>query len=413
MVIETLPRKKTNTLLTPEIAVKENRRLKNVEEYSILDSMPEREYNEITKLASYICNTPMSQLNIVHSKTQFTKSSYGIEGVYTPREQTVCNQAIKTPNEVCIVPDLRDDPRFYDLPAVTGETALVFYAGVPLVSPDGYALGTLCVLDTKPCELNDVQIDTLKALANQVISLLELRRNKLLLEKAKTELEEKNAELEKFAYVVAHDIKSPLSSITGIAKCLTKRYASELTPEVAEMMQMITCSSERLKAIVDGILEHSRSENQVIENSQEINVGTFLQETADLFSYYQDCRFIIPTANATIRANRTVLSQVLINLVANAIKYNDKKEVEITLEFAETPCSYSISVKDNGPGIATKNHDEIFGIFKVCAEKDRYGNKGTGIGLATVKKLVAKLKGSIELVSECGKGSTFTAAFPK
>ncbi len=398
---------------SPEILPNEPQRLKNLAEYSILDSLPEEEYNEITRLASYICNTPISQLNITDEKRQFTKSNYGIEAGDIPREDAVCAHAINTPEEIFIVPDLRKDERFWDIPAVTGEAGLVFYAGVPLVSPQGFALGTLCVLDREPRELNQVQLDTLKSLANQVISLLELRRNKKLLEKAKAELEEKNQELEKFAYVVAHDIKSPLNSITGLAKYLNKKHAGALSPEVREILQTVGESSETLKKLVDGILEHSTSEKCITESNVELEIGAFINETVKFFSHQKECRFVLTPVYSTIVFNKTALSQILINLITNGIKYNDKKEVVIEISFSETDKDFAFSVSDNGPGIDKKNQEAIFSIFKVCADKDRFGNKGTGIGLATVKKLVTKLKGEIAIESDLGIGSIFTVTLPK
>ncbi len=397
----------------PEIPDNDNERLKNIAEFSILDSMPEREYNEITKLASYICNTPMCQLNIVHQKTQFTKSNYGIPGVYTPRELSVCAHAINMPTEILIVPDLRQDERFYDNPAVVGEAALVFYAGVPLISPEGFALGTLCVLDNKPRELSELQLDTLKALANQVISLLELRRSKKQLEKAKAELEEKNQELEKFSYVVAHDLKSPLNNITGLAKYVVKKHAAALDPEIQEILQTMADSSERLKRLVDGILEHSRCEKQITESKSELDTAVFMAETAQFFSYYKDCSFNITPGSSKINVNKTALSQILINLISNAIKYNDKREITINIGFTETASDFTFSVGDNGPGIEQKNMADIFGIFKVFASSDRFGQQGTGIGLATVKKLVTRLSGDISLVSNIGKGTVFSVTLPK
>ena len=397
----------------PEIPDNDRERLKNIEEFSILDSMPEREYNEITKLASYICNTPMSQLNIVHQKTQFTKSNYGIPGVYTPRELSVCAHAINQPSEVFIVPDLRKDDRFYDNPAVAGEVALVFYAGVSLISPEGFALGTLCVLDNKPHELSALQIDTLKALANQVISLLELRRSKKQLEEAKTELEEKNQELERFSYVVAHDLKSPLNNITGLAKYVIKKHAAGLDPEIQEILQTLADSSERLKRLIDGILEHSRCEKQIADSKSEVDTAVFMAETTQFFSYYKDCSFNIAEGSSKILVNKTALSQILINLISNAIKYNDKKEILIDIGFTENTEGFTFTLGDNGPGIEEKNIADIFGIFKVFADSDRFGQQGTGIGLATVKKLVTKLGGEITLVSHVGKGSVFSVTLPK
>ena len=401
---------------TPLLPIPQNEaeRLKNLAEYSILDSLPEREYNEITQLASYICQTPISQLNIIDETKQWTKSVYGgTPGGIVPREESFCNHTVNAPNEILVIPDARRDRRFFDNPNVTCDAGVVFYAGVALVSPEGYALGALCVVDSTPRNLTQAQLDALKALANQIISLLELRRNKKRLEKAIAELGEKNEDLEKFAYVVAHDIKSPMNNILGLTRILQTKYAGNLNAQMLEVFEMLTSSTERLKGLVDGILEHSRSEKHVTEENKEVDIRQFVGDIIKFSGFQNDCNFILPVATAKIGINKTALSQVLINLITNAIKYNDKEEIRIEIGFSEAPKSYSFWVKDNGPGIDKENHVDIFGLFKVFSGTDRFGNRGTGIGLATVKKLVENLKGEIMVDSESGKGAVFTVVLPK
>lgn len=389
---------------TPEIPHNEAARLRNLAEYSIWDSLPEAEYTEITKLASYICGTPISQLSIIGQDKQWIKAEYGSKSEgYIDRSLTVCGHAVARPDEILIVPDLRVDERFHDNPVLLN-AQLAFYAGVPLVTPEGHALGTLCVLDTEPKTLNQLQIDTLKALANQVISLLELRRNKKL-------LEVKNQELERFAYVVAHDIKSPLNNISGLTHHFIKRYGASFTPEAMQLLKMLDNSSTQVKTLVDGILEYSRSENHITDTKQELDVTGFLQEIVQFFSYHQDCEFTIICTCPKIVANKSVLSQLLINLVSNAIKYNDKQHIQVEISFTGTPENYSFSVKDNGPGIKKEHQQNIFEMFRVFTDSDRFGKKGNGIGLATVKKLTEKLSGKIWLDSEMGKGCMFTVEF--
>lgn len=111
--------------------------------------------------------------------------------------------------------------------------------------------------------------------------------------------------------------------------------------------------------------------------------------------------------------NKAALDQILINLLANAIKYNDKAITEIKIGISETDKYYELFIQDNGPGIAPKNQEKIFKVFEVLSESDKYGRSGNGIGLVTVKKLVEKLGGIIKLESIMGEGSKFTFTIEK
>ena len=158
------------------IPANESSRLLALLSYDILDSGAELGYDDIALLASRICNTPISVISLIDEHRQWFKAKIGLEGSETARELAFCAHAILTPDQVLNVPDARLDARFSSNPLVTGDPHIRFYAGAPLVSSDGHALGALCVVDTKPRELQPEQVEALQALSRQVMALLEERR---------------------------------------------------------------------------------------------------------------------------------------------------------------------------------------------------------------------------------------------
>ena len=154
----------------------ESNRLKALQSYHILDTLPEEEYNEITHLAAIICNTPISMISLIDQKRQFIKASVGTEIKESDRDIAFCSHSILNPTAIMVVPDSRNDIRFHDNPLVIEEPRIVFYAGMPLISSDGYPLGALCVIDYVPRKLSDKQLEALRYLSKQTIKLLELRK---------------------------------------------------------------------------------------------------------------------------------------------------------------------------------------------------------------------------------------------
>ena len=192
-------------MIQPEDHSKEKERLASLESYSILDTLPEEEYDNLTAIAAEICGTPISLVSLLDNKRQWFKSHHGIDASETPKEYAFCAHAINSEEDILIVQDSRTDERFHDNPLVTGDPRVIFYAGIPLSTENGLPLGTLCVIDHKPKLLSQSQIASLKALAKQVMNLLKLRKSKIQLNKTIDSLEEKNIELERFAYIAAHD----------------------------------------------------------------------------------------------------------------------------------------------------------------------------------------------------------------
>ena len=158
----------------------EKERLQTLREYRILDTEPDVLFDEITKLASRICDTPISLITLVDEKRQWFKSRVGFDAPETDRALSICSHAIQQPEEVLVVGDLSKDGRFSGNPFVTGEAHIRFYGGVPLVDSHGFALGTLCVLDSKPRELSELQITALRTLARSVMTIMEQKKRNQL-----------------------------------------------------------------------------------------------------------------------------------------------------------------------------------------------------------------------------------------
>lgn len=154
----------------------ESSRLRALREYRILDTEPEELFDNITRLASQICEAPISLISLVDEHRQWFKSHHGLDINETSREVSVCAHAIREPEKIFIIPDLSADERFSNNPLVTGDPHLAFYAGYPLVDNRGFALGSLCVLDHRPHTLRPDQEFALRTLAQTVVSLLEQRR---------------------------------------------------------------------------------------------------------------------------------------------------------------------------------------------------------------------------------------------
>ncbi|WP_308993093.1 ATP-binding protein [Mariniflexile litorale] len=400
-------------MIAPNEPYNETERITNLLSYSILDTLPEADYDNLTTIAAQICGTPISLISIIDDKRQWFKSHHGIDATETPKEYAFCAHAINEPNEVFIVQDSRIDNRFHDNPFVIGDPLAVFYAGVPLVTKEGYSLGTLCVIDHKPNMLSQSQISSLRALSNQVMNLLELRKNKFLLEQTLKQLEEKNEELERFAFVAAHDLKTPLINITSLAQLFLEEYEVNVDKDGVEMLKLIISSSDSLASLIEGLLQYSQCESILKEKKSNIDLLSLKNEINGLFSFEYNFNMILKSSLTTIAVNKTVISQILINLFTNAIKYSDKELVKIELGVSESDSYYEFYVKDNGPGIAAKHQEIIFKIFEKIRVTDKFGQSGNGIGLATVKKLVGKLGGTIKLESELGKGAKFVFTLEK
>jgi GAF domain-containing protein len=167
----------------PAMSTDDASRVSSLQKYAILDSEPEQYFDDLTLLASYVCKTPIALISLIDENRQWFKSKVGISASETSRDIAFCSVAIQQP-DLFVVPDALKDERFRNNPLVVADPHIRFYAGMPLINEDGYALGTLCVVDRIPRELAPEQEAALKALSRLVLGQMEFRRNLILLKEA-------------------------------------------------------------------------------------------------------------------------------------------------------------------------------------------------------------------------------------
>lgn len=386
-------------------------RLVALKKYNILDSLSEEDYDAITFMASVICNVPVALVSFLDETRNWFKSHYGIDISESPREISFCQHAIKQQEDIMVVEDLRADERFKNNPLVINDPKVVFYAGAPLVNKEGYSLGTVCVFGFEKMQLSDDQQKALKQLSKRVIEMLELRRKNIDLELLKAKLEIKNTNLEQFAMVVSHDIKSPLTSILLANEMLSSSLQQKSFSESEKLLKIITNSAHKIKSLVDGILSFAKSAHDLAEKSK-LDVIPFLKNTAGDLVFPKQVAFDF-SGDGFFVFNKIQAEQIFVNLINNGIRYNNSDAPRVAIHFFENKDFYIFEVKDNGIGISEENFDKIFELFNTVSKEDNFGIKSTGIGLATVKKIIENNGGSIQISSVINEGTTFTIKLPK
>lgn len=447
----------------PPTPVEEGSRLATLKSYGILDSLPEADYDEITQLAAAICQTPISLISLVDDERQWFKSARGLGLKETPRAFAFCAYNIIDPDVPLIVEDSRQDTRFADNPLVTGDPHIVFYAGMPLVDPNGYALGSLCVIDNKVRTLDQTQLDALKVLAKQVVKLLELRKTNAALKeseeryrnlsaeldlkvqhrtqeltasndalsKANTLLSRSNENLQQFAYVASHDLQEPLRKIQQFGDLLKNQFAA-LTEQELVYLERMQSAASRMSTLIRDLLSLSR-----ISTQRDEHVAASLNDTVNMALI--DLDLMIQETSATVQVgslpvfagDHAQLRRLFQNLVSNALKFRRKDESgkliapliqinahhirDIDLPSSVKPVRiatayHRIDVTDNGIGFEEKYLDRIFQVFQRLHGRTEYD--GTGIGLAICEKIAANHEGVIWASSQLGAGSTFFVYLP-
>lgn len=247
------------------------------------------------------------------------------------------------------------------------------------------------------------------------LGMVVIARNITELLKAQKEQEEllhnlqnKNEELKEFAFIISHDIKSPLRGIAILSEWIYDDNKENLTQETLANINLINVRIKRLYGYIEGLYEYSKI-GKVQEEKVEIDCNKLVKDTIELFQIPESVSIKIDNLLPKIKVVRSHASQVFQNLISNAIKFNDKKNGLINIGCESKDEKVVFYVKDNGMGISSKHHQKIFDIFQTLATKDEL--ESTGIGLTIVKKVVSQYKGKVWVESEEGNGCTFYFSF--
>ena len=384
---------------TAELHPSESERLGALRSYGIIDTAVEPAFDDITKLASYICQTPMSMVSLVEEQRQWFKSALGLGIRETPIEQSMCAHALLE-HSFLEVRDTTLDPRFRDNPLVTGEPHVRFYAGALLRTPDGLPLGTVCVLDDKPRALSAEQREMLTALARQVMAQMEFRRSLLLSDRLQRNISRLMA-------VAGHDLKQPLQ----VMVMAIDRVRSKLTEEKdKERLGYAIDAGMRMAEELDRLAETSALQASFDTPTQQAfalaDVLDSIFNNWRLHAEAKGLRLVVLPTRARVVSDPGMLRAIIGNLVGNAIKYTAQGRVLVGCR--KRGNDLSIEVLDSGAGIP---HDQFGAIFDAFHQINPT-SEGLGLGLSIVRRTAEALGHAIELKSDLARGSHFSVRVP-
>ncbi len=398
----------------PPAAIPENEaeRVADLRSYALLDTLDERGYDDVTFLASYICEAPISLVTLVDIERQWFKSARGTTIRETTRADSFCSHLIGGPS-VLVVQDTLLDERFVDNPLVTGDFGIRFYAGAPLVTPDGNVIGSVCVIDQKPRVMRPEQVKALEALARQVMARMELRRQ--MREREHTEAAmrtaEKLAAVGRMASSIAHEINNPLQSVTNL---LFMMEAAADDASRAEYLRMAQDELTRVTSIVTQALRFHRQSSA----PSPARLGELAESMLMLFR----TRLSHGGARVEVRDRqrnelmcfaddiRQLFSHLLSNsLDALSAKHGGLLHIHIQ-DGHDTRTGAPVAVltiADSGGGIPKQAMERLFQPFNTTK-----GARGTGLGLWVTKSILDKHHARVRVRSREGVGTVVRMVLP-
>jgi signal transduction histidine kinase len=386
-------------MITAKIPIDEAQRLNELYRYEILDTPTEEEFDKLALLASQICRTPMSTISFIDRKRQWAKSIIGLKKIPEDRNSAFCSHTILN-NNLLIVKNALRDRRFHDNPLVKQKPKIRFYAGMPLVTPRGYKLGALCVIDTIPRKLTQKQIFALKVLSKQVVNLMELRiQNRDIVHTTQMQ--------QQIISIMSHDIRSPLSSIKTFLdlKAGNNVFTKK---EQEDMFSVLSSNVSRTLQLLDNLVEWGKAGLEYTKRHEILKLREVVQECidqAELNSILKENIIINEVApDVLLTADKEALQFILRNLISNANKFTDKGTIRISF-FTKNDRCY-LNVKDSGVGLETDKITKIMqqpGLFHTSGTQKE---KGHGLGLSLIKSYLTKTGNEFEIKSLLNKGTS-------
>lgn len=368
--------------------------------YDILDTEHEAAFDEITELASAICETPIALISLVDKNRQWFKSSFGLTVSETPRSLAFCAHALLQ-DGVFEVTNALNDERFVDNPLVVGEPSIRFYAGALLVADDGLPLGTLCVIDSVPKKLTPQKTRALSILAGQVMAQIKLRQQNQNLQRL-------NQHREQLFAALAQDLRSPVYGINGLSKLIRDRGARLSAENVVVASEAILNSSLLMYQLLDELIQWSQLSLGVTSiSSTRLSLWNKVNDICELLDFNRDSKGIKIINNihpdVFVLSDELVIKTVLRNLISNAIKYSPYGGT-VTLEFIDDGDKVQVVITDQGAGVPKALEETIFNP-PLPTEPHDYNHHGFGLMLC---RRFLQLQGNkISLVAGFTPGARF------
>jgi signal transduction histidine kinase len=396
----------SETMLPPR-HVREDARLRKLEECEILDTPPEDVYDRLAQIAGQICACPIAAVNLIDHERQWFKAMIGSDLRWTSRDIAFCAHTVASSAPI-VVEDVSRDARFCDYPLVVGEPKLRFYAGLP-VFVDALPVGTLCVMDFKSRTLSSAQYGAFEALAREVETQLELRRALLQSER----LGEKRLQL---GCMIVHDMRGPLTiALTGAQFVAA---GARLSPQEREMLVEVVNATRTLERMARDLLDVSRSETGRLEPQSEPllveELAARIEQTLRPFAV--DHRLVVRSTVAPgtlVTLDADLFGRVVENLVANAFKYAPpESEVAVVLSLTEAR-RLCVAVTDHGPGIPADAREKVFDCtYRLARDRSVQTRTSYGLGLNFCKIATTAMGGRIWVEENAPAGARFIVEVP-
>lgn len=394
--------------MTAPLHPNESERLKALESFEILDTPAEASYDELVALAAEICGTPIALISLVDKDRQWFKAKVGLDARETSREVAFCAHCILG-EEILEVPNATEDDRFKSNPLVTSEPNIRFYAGAPLITSSGHALGSLCVISPEVKTLTDSQKKALRTLSNQVCLQLQLRlANKHLAERQK-ELSRSNQSLQQLFRIIAHDLRAPFQGFLGITELLEESYEQFTAADVRKFIEMLGESASETYNLLENLLEWSTLEvGSLAYTPETISALELIDKSICLLSTSLGKKHItlskdIPSA-VNIHADSKMISSVVRNLVYNAIKFTRESGL-IKIRGKIENDRLRITITDNGIGLTKEQLKTMLQRGSINSSLGTAGEHGSGIGLHLIHNFLERHDTELHIVSNESDGT--------
>ena len=387
----------------------EDERLAELLSYDVLDTEAEQLFDDLTALASQICETPIALISLIDPNRQWFKSRVGLDAEETSRDIAFCSHAILQ-SDVFEIPNATLDPRFHDNPLVTGAPDIRFYAGAPLITPSGHAIGTLCAIDSKPRKLTETQKASLQTLSKSVVAHLELKRKN-------RELERTSQFKSDFLSYVSHEIRTPLNAINTFSQLLEgEAQKLNLPSSFTTPLSHVSQSGERLLEIVNSVLDIKQIEaGKMRVMPRAVNTKDFFTHLFSLTKIRAEDSGIVFSTSIddavpdSLFFDDTKFGQVALNLLSNAIKFtNHGKSVKAQVKYKNGKVIFNVI--DQGIGMSDDDQKRLFTPFERMENARQIS--GTGLGLNISKRLVELMDGSIKVSSKLNHGTRISVTLP-
>jgi signal transduction histidine kinase len=394
-----------NTFSIPIIPPNDEQRLQALYRYEILDTPPEGAFNRVAEMATKVFNIPIALVSLVDKERVFFKANVGLPGhKEAKRGESLCSLAVlqdrptvfeKAENEACLLAN----------PFVAGSFGLKFYAGAPLITHDGFRIGTMCIIDKVEREFSEKDQAILQDMAAIVMDEIEIRLAAIKAIRVQSDI----------LHITAHDLKNPLYNINALTEHLQKPLPEDMRLKMTGMLQE---ASKKMVALVERVVKLSQIEQKEfaldLSTEDAAALAKEVVETNRLLAEKkgQEIRLKVEGEEPLV-LDRGWVSEIFDNLINNAVKYSPKNTV-IDVQIKSSAEGLQFVVQDEGPGFSDDDKGKMFVKFSKLSAQPTGGETSTGLGLSIVKALVELHKGSIHVEGgKQNKGSKFIISIPK